>query len=178
MKRAKLNLLTLIIKVAGNHRAARRAAGALLTLELAGIQWYSPKWYARNASRIYKRAMTTIHREMRGYQKPVEHINPNVLICEEFSCNRQSDGGCVDGRYTSACNECCFGVTQNTSGDYVSSWIDFHGKPTWIDVGCRDCSHYLKTCKGIDPKYLKDVETYEDEQYDINLVTLAEENAR
>ncbi|NTV45207.1 MAG: hypothetical protein HGB11_01485 [Chlorobiales bacterium] len=178
MKHMKLKLLTSFIRVSGNHRAARRAAGALLTMELAGIQWYNPKWYLRNASRIYKRAMTTIRREMRGYQKPVAHVNPNVLICQEFACMRQSEGGCTDGHFTAVCNECCFGVVRNESGQYTSTWLDFNGNSTWIDVGCRDCAHYLKTCKGIDPKYLGNTGTFENGSYEIDLVSLAQGQPR
>lgn len=178
MKRMKLKLLTTLIRISGSHRAARRAAGTLLTMELAGIQWYNPKWYLRNASQITKRLKSTFLREMRGYQKPVTHINPNVVICQDFACTRQSEGGCTDGHFTAACNECCFGVITNESGKYVSTWLDFNGNPTWIDVGCRDCVHYLKTCKGIDPQYLENKASFENDSYEVDLVNLAQQHAR
>lgn len=153
MKKLKLTLFNRLLKTAGNHRAARKTAGKLLWLELAGVKWYSPAWYWKNASRLIKNLLQTLRIEMQGYREPISHPNPKVVICDEFACVRGFDGECCNGNFSARCQECCFGVKKNEQGEYISAWTDPNGNPTWLELSCRDCKHYEKTCKGIDPKY-------------------------
>ncbi|MBC8044912.1 MAG: hypothetical protein IAF08_15855 [Rhizobacter sp.] len=150
-----LKFLNALLRLAGNHRAARRVAGGFIFLELAGVRWYSPKWYWRNAANLFARARQVIKREIRGFQLPVPHPNLNARICADFTCIRhnerslQSEFGAES--FSAACAEECFGM-KIENGKAVSLWQDAEGKPEWLEVGCRDCTQYLRTCKGILPE--------------------------
>jgi hypothetical protein len=151
MKQFRIRVLQSLLRMAQNHQSARRAISALLFAETLGISWYNPLWHLRNTSVFFARFWNTLRREMRGYRKPIAHPNPNALICEDFFCVRGSDADCSPQRFTQACYSDCFGISKHDSGVFVSSWNDYDGNPTWLDVGCRDCKHYLVSCKGIEP---------------------------
>jgi hypothetical protein len=160
IKSLKLRLFNWIIKVSGNHKAARRAASAILFMELSGIKWYSMRWHWNNTHRIIQNLYTTIKKEMRGYQEPIFHVNPNVIICKDFSCLRSQEGGCDSGEFTAKCHESCFGVKENENGTLTSTWIDAAGEPTWLHLSCRDCRYYQTQCKGIDPKVIEEIKKH------------------
>jgi|GEM_PF-1016443 len=159
-KKLKLRFFNWVVRVSGNHKSARKAASAILFLELTGIKWYSPKWHLKNTHRIVNRLYSTINKEMRGYQEPIFHVNPNVVICKDFSCLRSDEGGCNDGDFTSKCHENCFGVKLNEQGVLTSTWKDAEGQPTWLNLSCRDCKFYQTKCKGIDPKLIDEIKKH------------------
>lgn len=150
-----LKFLNKLLQLAGNHRAARRAAGKFILLELAGVRWYSPRWYWRNMVNIAARVWQVIQREIRGFQLPVPHPNPNARICADFICIRHNERPAENERagqsFSAACEEQCFGMKVE-QGIAVSLWQDFDGKPEWLEIGCRDCTEYLRSCKGILPE--------------------------
>jgi hypothetical protein len=151
MKKVRIKFLTWIVKTARNHRRARNAAQGLLFLEALNVSWYNPLWHLRNSSVLWKKLTATIRREMRGYQTPVAFPNPNVLICKNFLCVKHTEHGCTTANFTPRCYEQCFGIRWNDGGTVEPAWTDYNGNPDWIPLGCRDCTHYLGTCKGIEP---------------------------
>ncbi len=160
LKRLKIRLFNRLIRVSDNHKSARKAVSTILLMELNGIKWYSPLWHFKITKRILGNLFRTIKKEMRGYQDPIFHVNPKVIICEDFSCLRSDDGGCNPGEFTSKCHECCFGVKQNDVGELISTWIDAYGKPTWLELSCRDCQYFQSSCKGIHPKLIEEIKTH------------------
>jgi hypothetical protein len=151
MKKIRIKFLNWLLRVAGNHQAARKAATALLVAETLGISWYNPLWHLRNSTVIWQRLWVTLKREMRGYRKAIPHPNPNVRICGDFVCRRGEEQGCQKGKYVAECFVNCFGIRRDESGKIVPAWLDFQGKPDWIELGCRECKFYLSACKGIAP---------------------------
>lgn len=151
MKKIRIKFLNWLLRVAGNHQAARKAVAALLFAETLGISWYNPLWHLRNSTVILQRAWLTMKREMRGYRKAIQHPNPNVRICKEFFCRWHEERSCEKGKYTAECETKCFGIRSDENGKIVPVWLDADGKPDWIELGCRECKFYLTSCKGIAP---------------------------
>ncbi|MDX2128692.1 MAG: hypothetical protein SFU91_06610 [Chloroherpetonaceae bacterium] len=153
MKKRRIQLLQWLVGVAANHRRARQAAQALLLLEIAGVSWYNPLWHFRNSVVFLKRIWHVIKVEMRGYPKPIKHENPEVKICKDFVCQRSETHACANGVFQASCLEHCFGI-EYQNGVAVSKWKDYYGHPTWLSLSCRNCTLYLTSCKGLNPKYL------------------------
>jgi hypothetical protein len=154
MKKYRIKVLTWLSQKAKNHRTARQAVSALLFLEIAGISWYNPLWHLRNFTVLFTRSWSVMNREMRGYQKPIQHPNPKAIICRDFLCLKHSDQQCEKGNYTEHCLENCFGIRRMEDGKITSAWNDYNGNPDWLELGCRSCEFYMRSCKGINPKYL------------------------
>lgn len=151
MKKIRVSLLSRLRHRTAPNSRLRQTLDSLLLLEGLGVRWYNPLWHLKSVKLFAQRLVLTIRRELRGYQKPVAHPNPEAVICAEFVCLRSIDGKCASAHFTEECTQQCFGMKRTEQGKFVPLFQDPDGNPAWLELSCRDCKKYLTECKGIAP---------------------------
>lgn len=151
MKKIRVSILNWLRQRAKPNSRMRQTVDSLLLLEGLGVRWYSPLWHLKSLGIIAQRFALAVRRELRGYQKPIAHPNPEAIICAEFACLRSVDGKCASANFAEDCAEQCFGMKRTEQGKFVPLFQDPDGNPAWLELSCRDCKKYLTECKGIAP---------------------------